>query len=112
MDSNMNHATKGHTNKPIDSIQQRLTSYACALNYEGLSPEAIHAAKVRVIDTLGALIGGFFGETSRIARDLAAQMPNPEGATIIGTRLKTTPDMAAFVNGITARCVEMTDIYQ
>ena len=90
---------------PVDSIQQRLTSYACGLNYDGLSPEAIHAAKVRIIDTLGALIGGFFGEPCRIARNLAAQMPNPDGATVIGTRMKTTPDMAAFVNATTARYV-------
>lgn len=98
-------------NKTIDRIQERLTNYAYGLSYDGISPEAIHAAKVRIIDTLGALIGGFFGEPCNIARNLAAGMPNPGGATVIGTRLKTTPDMAAFVNGITARYPEMTDTY-
>src|SRR6202030_3988115 len=93
------------------SIQQRLTDYACGLNYDALSPEAIHAARVRIIDTLGALIGGFFGEPCQIARNLAAQMPDPDGATVIGTRMKTTPDMAAFVNGTTARYAEMNDSY-
>jgi 2-methylcitrate dehydratase len=98
-------------NKAVDSIQQRLTSYACDLNYDALSAEAVHAAKVRVIDTLGALIAGFFGEPCRIARNLAAQMPDFGGATVIGTRMKTTPDMAAFVNAATARYVELTDSY-
>ena len=107
----MNKPVEHSVNKAVDSIQQRLTSYACGLNYDGLSPEAIHAAKVRIIDTLGALIGGFFGEPCRIARNLAAQMPNPGGATVIGTRMKTTPDMAAFVNATTARYVEMNDTY-
>ena len=97
--------------KAVDSIQQRLTSYACDLNCDRLSPEAIHTAKVRVIDTLGALIGGFFGEPCSIARNLAARMPDPDGVTVIGTRMKTTPDMAAFVNATTARYPEMTDIY-
>src|SRR5262245_26132453 len=96
--------------KPVDSIQQRLATYACELRYEHLPPEVIHAVKVRVIDTLGALIGGFHGEPSRIARDIAAQMPDPGGATIIGTRWKTTPDMAAFANAIAARYVEMNDV--
>ena len=95
----------------IDSIQQRLTDYGCGLDYEGLPPEVIHAAKVRVIDTLGVLIGGFFGVSCRIARNLAAQMPNADGATVIGTRMKTTPDMAAFVNGITSYYLAMTDGY-
>src|SRR5262245_32513462 len=103
----MNKAAEHSVNKAVDSIQQQLTNYACALNYDRLSPEAIHAAKVRIIDVLGALIGGFFGEPCRIARNLAAQMPNRDGSTIIGTRMKATPDMAAFVNAITARYPEL-----
>ena len=98
-------------NKAVDGIQERLTSYACALSYDRLPAETIHAAKVRVIDTLGALIGGFSGEPCRIARALAEELPNPAGATIVGTRLKTTTDMAAFVNGTTARYVESNDVY-
>lgn len=96
---------------PVDSIQERLASYACSLSYADLTPAAIHAAKVRVIDTLGALMGGYDGEPCRLARNLAAQMPMPSGATIIGTRTKTTPDMAAFVNSTTSRYVEMNDVY-
>ena len=107
----MNNPPADIGNKAVDSIQRRLTDYACGLDYDRLSPEAIHAAKVRIIDTLGALIGGFFGESCCIARNLAAQMPNPAGATVIGTRMKATPDMAAFVNATTARYVEMTDFY-
>ncbi len=98
-------------NKTIDSIQQRLTDYAHGLSYEYLSTETVHAAKVRLIDTLGALIGGFFGEPCRIARSLAAQMQSPNGATIIGTRMKVSPDLAALVNGTTVRYIEMTDVY-
>ena len=43
--------------------------------------------------------------------DLAARMPQRSGATIIGTRFSTSPDLAAFVNGTTARYVEMNDVY-
>jgi 2-methylcitrate dehydratase len=106
-------------NKPVekaiatttDAVQSRLAEYACALRYEALSPDAIHACKVRVIDTLGALFGGFFDEPCRIGRALAARVPDPRGGTIIGTRMKTTPDMAAFVNATASRCVEMNDTY-
>ena len=93
-------------NQVTDSIQQRLTEYALGLRYDHLPLEVVHAAKVRVIDTLGVLMGGYSEEPCRIARNLAAQMPNPDGATVIGTRMKTTPDMAAFVNGTTARYVK------
>jgi len=98
-------------NKAIDSVQARLTEYAIQLRYEDLAPQAIRAARMCLIDTLGALICGFFGEPCRIARDLAAQMPDDAGVSVIGTRMKCTPDMAAFVNATTARFAELTDIY-
>lgn len=94
-----------------DGIQAHLSGYAAQLSYEQLDPATIHAVKVRVIDTLGALIGGFFGEPCLSARDVAARMPQSAGATVIGTRLTTAPDVAAFVNGTTARYVEMNDVY-
>ena len=79
--------------------------------FSDLAPEDAHAMKQRIIDTFGALLGGFFSETCQIARNLAARMPCPDGATIIGTRNRTTPDMAAFVNSTTSREVEMNDVY-
>ena len=94
-----------------DEIQSHLSGYAARLRYEDLDAEAVHAAKVRVIDTLGALIGGFFGEPCRIARDLAACFPQTPGTTVIGTRMTTSPDIAAFANATTARYVEMNDVY-
>ncbi len=98
--------------RPIDSIKQRLTDYARALKYEDLPAEVVHTAKVRVIDTLAAVIAGFFGEPCRIARNVAARIQNPDGATLIGTHIKTMVDTAAFVNSATARYMEINDVYQ
>ena len=95
----------------LDPIQQRIADYAFGLSFDALTPEAIHAAKLRIIDTLGALISGFSGEPCRNARGLAATMPSARGATVLGTRMKTSPDMAAFVNAATARYVNFTDTY-
>jgi 2-methylcitrate dehydratase len=97
--------------KHEDVIQSQLSGYAAGLQFEDLDEQTIHAVKVRVIDTLGALIGGFFGEPCQAARDVAARMPQSMGASVIGTRLTAAPDIAAFVNGTTARYVEMNDVY-
>src|SRR5262249_8626652 len=97
--------------RSVDLIQQRLVDYALRLRYDDLPATTIHAAKVRVIDTLGALIGGFEGEPCRILRKTAARVPDSSGATVIGTCDMTTPDLAALVNGTTARYVEMNDVY-
>ena len=92
----------------IDHIQESIARYAHGLRYEDFTADAVHAAKVRIIDTIGALLGGFFDESSRLARDVAAETPATD-ATIIGTRIKTTSGMAAFANGTASRCVEMND---
>lgn len=97
--------------RKADPVQELLTRYARDLSYDAISPPAVHQAKVRVIDTLGALIGGFEGESARMARDLAPRGPGRHAATIIGTRSKTTLEMAAFANAIAARSAEMMDIY-
>ena len=102
---------KSNQHQQRDRVQQRLVEYATVITSETIPREAIDAARLRIIDTLGALIGGFFDESCRMARALAAETPHTDGATVIGTRTKTTLDMAAFVNATTARCAEMTDTY-
>ena len=74
-----------------DRIQNALSGYAARLSNDDIDEATAHAAKVRVIDTLGALIGGFDGEPCRIARQVAARMPQAGGASVIGTTLTTSP---------------------
>ena len=97
--------------KNVDSAQESLASFAASLQFASLTPDVVHAAKACLIDTLGVLLGGFHGEPCRIARNVAARMATSAGATILGTRLTTTPDMAAFVNATTARYLEFNDVY-
>jgi 2-methylcitrate dehydratase len=94
-----------------DATQQRLLDYAHSLDYAALTPKAAHEATVRVIDTLAALAGGFDGEACVVARRMAARIPDAEGATVYGTTMKTTPDLAAFANATAARYVELNDVY-
>ena len=110
-DELMPDAMSQETKRPVDAIQQYLARYACELDYRDLPQDVVHAAKARVIDELGVAIAGFPGEPLRIARTLIAKMPVPNGATVIGTRIKTTPDLAAFVNASNAHYVEMQDVY-
>ena len=92
-------------------LQERLTSYAGAFDYGALPDGTVGAAKARIIDTLAAAVGGFSDEPCRIARDAAQDMQTARGATVIGTRARVPPDVAAFVNGTAARSGEMNDVY-
>lgn len=94
-----------------DTFQDRLVRYARNLRYEDLPDVTVHDARVRLIDTFGSLIGGFYGEACRVSRSTAALYSSPFAATVIGTRNKSSAEMAAFANATTARFVEMNDVY-
>jgi 2-methylcitrate dehydratase len=94
-----------------DAAQARIAAYAHGLRFDALPEEVVHGAKVRLIDTLGVLMGGFPGEPCSIARSVAAAQPMANGATVIGTRMRTTAEMAGFVNGTTLRFLDMNDNY-
>jgi 2-methylcitrate dehydratase len=95
----------------VDAIQERLAAYAHALRADAIPAGALHAAIVRVIDTLGAVLGGFDDECNRISRSVAMEVPLATGATLLGTAFKAPADMAAFVNGTTSRSAEINDVY-
>lgn len=95
----------------VDKVQQRFSSFASALTYEDLPPEVIHTVKVRMVDTLGCLIGGFSGEPSRIARTLALEHKGALSATLIGTPNQSSVEMAAFANAATVRYLDYNDVY-
>jgi len=97
--------------RKTDRIQSHLATYATGFRYDALPPDVIHAARVRIIDTLGALVAGFDGKPCRIVRALAEEMLQASGATILGTVVRTTLDMAAYANATAARYPELTDTY-
>jgi len=100
-----------HDEPMSDAIQQRLVRYADEFAYDRLPPAVVHAASALLIDTLGVLIAGYPYEPCRIARSLAERSPCVDGATVIGSALKTSTDLAAFVNATTARYAEANDVY-
>lgn len=95
-----------------DLLQDQLSTYASDFGFESLSPDAIQATKVRILDTLGALFAGFDAVPSRIARQVARRnFAQQCGATLIGTDDKVCVDMAAFVNATASRFFEINDVY-
>jgi len=94
-----------------DAIQLHLGRYAQAMNHDDLPHAVVHAATALVIDTLGVLIAAYPYEPCRISRTLAERSPCIDGATIVGSSLRTSVELAAFVNATTARYAEANDVY-
>ena len=55
-----------------ETLAERLTAYATALQYRDLPSDVVQHAKRVIIDTLGCAIGAYTSEPSKIAREVAA----------------------------------------
>lgn len=94
-----------------DSSVRHIADYASRISYSSLPEAAIHGAKRSLVDTFGCALGAFAAEPVKIARRVASRVQGTPGASLIGTRLRTAPEMAAFVNGTMVRYLDYNDDY-
>lgn len=93
----------------MDSMIEQLAEYAAGLRYRDLTRDAVHECKRRLIDTLGCLAGGFDAGPSVIARALARRSRGDPSARVLGTQERSTPELAAFANGVMMRYLDFND---
>ncbi len=95
----------------MDKLTRQLTAYASQLTYADLSPEAVDATKRIILDLVGCALGAARAEPAAIARALALEVTARHPATLMVTGEKTSPDLAAFVNGVLVRYQDFSDAY-
>ncbi len=95
---------------PSRSIAEQLAAYADDLRYEDLDPKTIECVKSHLIDTLGCGIAAFDEGPVRICRDIALAAGSNR-STVIGTKSRTTADLATFANGAAFRYFDLNDVY-
>jgi 2-methylcitrate dehydratase PrpD len=91
-----------------------LTSYVgrfvTTTTYEHIPPDVIELGKKSILDGFGLALAGSRAETGSISREYVAQMGVCNGkATIVGTAQKTSPRLAALVNGISIHADDFDD---
>jgi 2-methylcitrate dehydratase len=95
----------------MDRTTEMLSSYACGLTYEELGPVVVEQVKRTVVDTMGCAIGGFDSEPAGIARSLAQGIHGSQPSRVLGAAYNTTPELAAFANGVAVRYLDCNDSY-
>ncbi len=94
-----------------DRYSQLLAGYAHAVEWAALPPETVHEVKRRVLDSIGVAIAAFAEDAPKAVRKYAYAFPVPDGATLWGTPVRSTPEVAAFVNGVMVRYLDFNDTY-
>ncbi|MBX7246961.1 MAG: MmgE/PrpD family protein [Candidatus Sumerlaeaceae bacterium] len=93
------------------TLAGRFADYATQLSFEKLTPEAIHEVKRRVIDSIGCAMGAWDSEPATFARAHAGTATSAAPSTVVGTRHRSTPELAAFANGVMFRYLDYNDTY-
>lgn len=91
-------------------LAEQLADYVAALGYDDLGDDVIHAARQRVIDTIGCALGAVGSEpVSAILSYAETLAPGP--ATILFGGQKVAPETAAFANATMVRFLDFNDGY-
>ena len=92
-------------------VAEALARFAINLKYEDLPAEVVRTATRTILDTVGCAIGGYKAGPSQIAIKLAGDVTARQGATVLCSGIKTSPDLAVFANGVMMRYLDFNDGY-
>jgi 2-methylcitrate dehydratase len=93
------------------SLGETLAKYAASLRYEDLPDDVIRLTKRTILDTFGCAFGGYTAGPSKIAIKLASDVSSRHGATVLLSGIETSPDLAAFANGVMIRYLDFNDAF-
>jgi 2-methylcitrate dehydratase len=94
-----------------DATVKRLVAFAARARYENLSANTVHETKRHLIDTFASALGAFDEPVSVMSRAVAARSRSDDQARVWGSDIITTPELAAFANGVMTRSLDVSDTY-
>lgn len=95
----------------MDRTTEVIAEYVAAMTADRLTAAAIHATKRTLVDSVGCAVGAIDAPPVRIAREVANETTGELGATVIGSRKRSTAELAAFANGVMVRYLDYNDMY-
>lgn len=94
-----------------DATSRRLIDFCGRARYDALAPRVVHETKRRIVDTFASALGAWDEGVSVMARNVAGRYRSDLTARIWGSDLVSTPEMAAFANGVMTRALDVSDTY-
>lgn len=94
-----------------DSVVREFTMFVTQVSLGDVTDAAWTAAKRCLLDAIGCGLAGARSEVIAKLRTVATTATSTRPATLFGTTIQTTPELAAFVNGSSIRCLDYNDDY-
>jgi 2-methylcitrate dehydratase PrpD len=88
------------------SLAERITG----VSYDGLPADAVHWAKVAILDTVGCTLAGSTEPCARIVDRVTTGGASCGACLIFGTNRRSTPLDAALINGTASHALDYDDV--
>jgi 2-methylcitrate dehydratase len=95
----------------LDATTVLLLNVAERRSYDALPAKVVHDTKMRILDAFTCAVAAYDHPTSALARKSAERVTAQAPATIWGSTRKTTPEAAAFTNGVMTRLLDISDTF-
>jgi|GEM_PF-5535571 len=93
----------------MDKYTDLFANYAC--NVDDFPTSTLHEAKRRILDSFGVMYLAFGEDAPKAARNYAYNFGFSSGSSLFGLNFYTTPELAAFSNGVLVRYLDFNDTY-
>jgi 2-methylcitrate dehydratase PrpD len=91
------------------SLTARVAEFVVKTSLEDCPPEALARVRLAALDTLGVMLAGAGEPAARAVRAVARAEGGTPLATVVGTRLVTSPGWAALANGTAGHAHDFDD---
>lgn len=93
-------------------IEDALVDFADRFRLDDAGQRGIDAAKARLLDSIGVAMAAYLAPPVRIGRRMAQPTAGSLRARLWGSGTLTTPEAAAFANGVMVRYLDLNDAYR
>ncbi len=93
-----------------ESPEDILASFTAQTEYQSLPEAAVTASKNAILDCLGVTLAGSQEKAGRIQVAMAEELGGKPTSSIIGGQVRTSPVLAALVNGTMAHALDYDDV--
>ena len=106
----------GHAQMPpsveTTILSEKVAAFAAGFDLKAVPPLAIQRARIAFIDTVGVMLAGSQEKAAEIVRDMVKAEGAAGAVGVVGSALRTSPQLAALANGVAAHALDFDLTFQ
>jgi 2-methylcitrate dehydratase PrpD len=101
-------AGRAQTMPPKESpkLSERIAEFVTGFDLKAAPPLAIERARLAFVDTVGVTLAGSTEKVAAIVREMVRAEGATPAVSVIGSALKTSPQLAALANGVASHALD------